>query len=287
MLSKKPKILITVDTEALPLRAGNHHVEKLIWGKHEKGTAGIAEICDVVENVGGRAVFFLDVAGSFYNLAEYRKVNSYLERRGHAVEWHYHPEILGTDFLRSLGVTTKDTRQDLYDRENTFIVLNKGLQQFIRITGRKPNAYRAGSFRANNHAIDFLGENEIPYSFNLCSETATKENYNTPIPKSAKPFYWENGVKEIPCGEINFKDEIVNFRYPRVLPEGLNYPTLAKRVAKHSDGLVNVLMHSWSLLGRPNDQQYYEFVDNTPLKNFEKLLDKLKSEYDFQNDVFI
>lgn len=287
MLPSKPKILITVDTEALPLRAAENHIEKLIWGRHDKGTAGIAEICDVVENAGGRAVFFLDIAGSFHNLADYRKINSFLERRGHAVEWHYHPEILGSGFWKSFGVTTKDTRQDLYDRDNTYTVLNQGLQQFIRVTGRKPNAYRAGSFRANIHAIDFLGENEIPYSFNLCAETAKKQNYNTPIPKSSKPFYWENGVKEIPCGEINFKDEIINFRYPRVLPDGLNYPTLAKSITENSGGLVNILMHSWSLLGRPNDQPYYEFIDDTPLRNFERLLDKLKTDYDFQNDVFI
>lgn len=287
MSSDTPRMIITVDTEALPARASEDHVERLIWGNFANGSAGIKDICDIVEDAGGKAVFFLDVAGSFNQLAEYREVNSFLERRGHAVEWHYHPEILGKAFWKQHGVTATSTRQDLYNKHDADIVLSKGLAQFELITGRKPNAYRAGSFRWNAQTIDFLSRNGIPYSYNACAETAEKSNYDTYSPGSAKPFRWENGVIEVPCGELRLENEIVHFRFPRQLPKGFSFNNLADGLAAESGGLVNILLHSWSLLSKNEETQHFYYESQERLDYLARILRDLSKQYQFQNDVFI
>lgn len=253
------KILITIDTEALPIRACDNHVERLIWGQFDNGRAGIIEICDAIEEFGGKGLFFLDVAGSFNSLAAYREVNSYLERRGHIVEWHYHPEIMGKAFWRQRGASGKTMRQDLYDAYDANIILSWGLEQFIKITGRKPNAYRAGSFRWNEHTIDFLAKHEIPYSFNACKETSLKDNYNTYMPNDSKPFLWPQGVKEVPCGELPVGNDVFHFRFPRRFPGNLTLVELAERLAQESGGLVNIILHSWSLLSRDLTSGHFYF----------------------------
>lgn len=266
------KILITIDTEALPARASDNHVEKLIWGQFDNGRAGIIEICDVIEEFGGKGLFFLDVAGSFNNLAAYREVNSYLERRGHMVEWHYHPEIMGKAYWMERGASGTTMRQDLYDAQDANIILSAGLEQFIKITGRKPNAYRAGSFRWNQHTIDFLAKHDIPYSFNACRETAVKDNYETYIPESPMPFDWPQGVREVPCGEVDLNDETVHFRFPRRFTNGVTPAGLADQLASESDGLVNILLHSWSLLERDKETGHFFYKNSARLESFRKIL---------------
>ena len=265
------KLLITIDTEALPARASDKHVDKLIWGQFDNGRAGIIEICDVIEEFGGKGLFFLDVAGSFNNLSAYREVNSYLERRGHMVEWHYHPEIMGKEFWVERGASGKTMRQDLYDAHDANVILSAGLEQFIKVTGRKPNAYRAGSFRWNQHTIDFLAKHDIPYSFNACRETAVKENYETYIPEGPMPFDWPQGVREVPCGEVDLNEETVHFRFPRRFTNGVTPVGLAEQLADESGGLVNILLHSWSLLERDKESGYF-YYDG---KKVEKLRDIL------------
>lgn len=272
------KLLITIDTEALPARASNNHVEKLIWGQFENGRAGIIEICDVIEEFGGKGLFFLDVAGSFNNLTAYREVNSYLERRGHLVEWHYHPEIMGKAFWVEKGASGTTMRQDLYDVHDTNTILSAGLEQFIKITGRKPIAYRAGSFRWSQHTINFLAERKIPYSFNACRETAVKINYDTFSPDSPKPFDWLQGVREVPCGEVDLNGETVHFRFPRRFPKGVSPAVLGNQIAREASGLVNILLHSWSLLEKDKESGYFYFKDNNRVSSLRKYLGSLVAD---------
>lgn len=266
------KILITIDTEGLPARARDNHVERLIWGQFDNGRAGIIEICDVIEEFGGKGLFFLDVAGSFNNLAAYREVNSYLVRRGHMVEWHYHPEIMGKQYWIQRGVSGTTMRQDLFDAGDANIVLSAGLEQFIKITGRKPNAYRAGSFRWNEHTINFLAKHDIQYSFNACRETANKDNYDTFIPENPTPFDWPQGVREVPCGEVDVDGETIHFRFPRRFTNRMTPAGLADQVASESGGLVNILLHSWSLLERDKDTGHFFYNGDARLGSFRKIL---------------
>lgn len=279
-----PTVLITVDTEALPARASENHVERLVWGRHLQGTAGIAEICDAVEDCGGIALFFLEVAGSVDKLAAYREINSYLTRRGHLVEWHYHPEILGRKFWQERGASGVTMRQDLFDASDAEIVLDFGLRQFKRITGKMPLAYRAGSFRWNQSTIEFLARCKIPYSFNACAETGSRENFATYQPKSPHPFVWPSGVIEVPCGEVLLEGGNTHFRFPRKFTPELTPETLAEQISGQASGLVQILLHSWSFLDRTEDGLYF-YKDNRRVNSFHKILKRLTRKYQLPESV--
>lgn len=282
------RVLVTVDVEALPARARRDHVQRLIWGEHPRGRAGIAEICDLVEEFGGVALFFLEVAGSLYDLASYREINSYLTRRGHLVEWHYHPEILGKSFWRQCGATGSTLRQDLFDADDANLILKWGLEQFVKVAGRMPCAYRAGSFRWNRQTLAFLSENDIGFSFNACAETALRDNYATFKPDSPRPFYWENGVIEVPCGEHVVGTEVVHFRFPRPFPKDCGPRELARAIASRSGGPVQILLHSWSLLDR-DEHGYFYYRNSDRIKAFRRLLERLTKEFSIPPtpDLFI
>lgn len=280
----KKQILVTVDTEALPARAEEDHVKRLVWGEHQNGTAGIREICQVVENFDGKVLAFLDVAGSYADMAGFREVGAYLERNGHCLEWHFHPEILGKKFWRAKGFRGETMRQDLFSKQDADIVLSEGLEQFKRITGRYPKSYRAGSFRWNQHTIEFLGGKGINYSFNASAETAIMDNFDTFCPESPKPFHWPNKVLEVPCGEVWLSGEIVHFRYPRPFNNELTPYLLADTIAEQSGGVVNILLHSWSFLSKDDKGQFY-YESAEKLDRFRKILKKLRANgYDLVSD---
>jgi hypothetical protein len=171
-------------------------------------------------------------------------------------------------------------RQDLFVQKDTNVILSAGYKQFQVITGRKPQAYRAGSFRWNKNTIDFLGENEVKFSFNACSETAEKDNYDTFKPKSPKTFQWANGVVEVPCGEVSINNEIVHFRYPRRLEKGQDFEKLASLISQDSGGVVNILLHSWSFLNKDQSTGFFYYENDNKLKMFDKLLSELTKEFD-------
>lgn len=274
------KLLITIDTEALPARASDNHVEKLIWGTFGNGRAGIIEICDVIEEFGGKGLFFLDVAGSFNDLAAYREVNSYLERRGHMVEWHYHPEILGREFWKERHVSANSLRQEKYDQADTKVILDAGFEQFRVITGRHPIAYRAGSFRWNGHTLDFLRSNGILFSFNACAETSVKADYDTFCPQSPSPFYWARGLIEVPCGEVIIDGKPEHLRFPRRLRSPLTFTTLAVRIAMQAGGLACLLMHSWSFLERDTTTGFFKYVSARQMDNFRRELKSMSNVFE-------
>ena len=53
-------LMLTVDTEALPNRAPDNHVDRLMWGRHENGTAGVAQMAEIANEFGSHMVFFVD-----------------------------------------------------------------------------------------------------------------------------------------------------------------------------------------------------------------------------------
>ena len=62
--------IMTVDTEALPKRASQEHVKRLMWGLHEHGRAGVGEISLIGDEYGVKHVFFVDLCGAYSYLNE-------------------------------------------------------------------------------------------------------------------------------------------------------------------------------------------------------------------------
>ena len=80
--------MLTVDTEALPNRAIDNHVDRLMLGIHEKGTAGVKEMTSIASELGGSMVFFMDLCGALNEKDKVLEIARWLEQHGQDVELH-------------------------------------------------------------------------------------------------------------------------------------------------------------------------------------------------------
>lgn len=277
--------LITVDTEALPKRAPSNHVKRLIWGEHEKGTAGIREMCDVGDEFGAKHIFFVDMCGAYTYRDEVRDVIAWLDGQGQDVQLHAHPEYLPKDFWDEHKFDFKPQFMNQYaDDKDEFVIKHFG-DIVSSITGKKLRAFRAGSFRWNAGTIRALSTAGIPLSFNnsMCAFYNEQCLYSVP---TNIPFTWSNGVVEIPMTERNILPRIENdwwarlqypqskfFRYRPWWSSFLPYSVHRK------DPLLVFLLHSWSLLYW-DENNYGVYRDDQRIEGYRKLLKRLAKDYD-------
>jgi len=149
--------LLTVDTEALPKRAMRDHVNRLIWGRHDNGTAGIREICSIGDDFGVKHVFFVDMCGAYFYPDQMREVVRWLKEEEQDVQLHMHPEVLPRAFWTDNGVEFRPEYLNDYSQDDwaEFVIGHFG-KQLSQVTGRDVLAYRAGSFRWNACTIRAL-----------------------------------------------------------------------------------------------------------------------------------
>jgi hypothetical protein len=104
MTCKYRYAMLTVDTEALPKRAEQEHVNRLIWGMHGNCSAGIREMCGVASDFGAKLTFFVDACGAYAELDQMAKVVRWLDEEGQDVQLHAHPEYLPEQFGVSMAL---------------------------------------------------------------------------------------------------------------------------------------------------------------------------------------
>ena len=166
-LGKQRYAVLTVDTEALPKRAPRYHVKRLIWGRHEAGTAGINEMCAIGDEFNAKHVFFVDLCGAYKYLKQMHNVIRWLDKQGQDVQLHAHPEYLPDEFWSQHGLDRRPQYMNQYtDDARAEFVLNHFGKEISSITGKDILAFRAGSFRWNACTIRALSAVGIPLSFN-------------------------------------------------------------------------------------------------------------------------
>jgi hypothetical protein len=275
--------MLTVDTEALQKRAADNHVNKLIWGSHDKGTAGIREIVEIGYEFKSKFIFFVDVCGCYSQFDEIENVIRFLNSKEQDVQLHAHPEYLTEDFWKKNGFKYRPRFLNEYNLEKATFVI-KYFSKFIsNITNKKISAFRAGSFRWNEHTIEALKENNITFSFNN-SMKAFYEKKCTYSLKNNNPFQWSNGIIEIPCTEYQLfpfikKDLWWRFSFPLQGWLSNSYIRLLKPYTKNNNNLLVLLLHSWSLLyWDRNNHAIYK--DDKRLESLRKLIKTLSKDYE-------
>jgi hypothetical protein len=277
--------LLTVDTEALPKRAPDCHVDRLIWGGHSRGSAGIREICSIGDEFGIKHVFFVDMCGAYEHLAEMKEVVRWLEAAGQDVQLHAHPEYLPNEFWTSFNLKSRPKFMNQYqDQARSSFIIGHFRDLIVSLTGKPVRAFRAGSFRWNAGAIMALGELGIPLSFNNSFVAMRLGQCPFSLP-TGLPFEWSNGILEIPATEgriLPWTDRWWDrLRYPeskffRFRPR---WGPLAFNIFIHAPNFAVFLLHSWSFLHR--DQNGYEVYRNdAPMEGYRRLLKKLKLDYE-------
>ena len=284
-MNKSRYALMTVDTEALPSRASGDHVNRLIWGEFEKGTAGIREMCSLGDEVGAKHVFFVDMCGAYTYRDEISEVISWLDKAGQDVQLHAHPNYLPESFWQTHGMTPSQDGMNAYGGTRAEFIITHFSAEIAAITGKKPRAFRAGSFRWNAGTIRALAKAGMALSFNNSMHALRSRHSIHALPTNL-PYAWSNGVIEIPVTERHIlprvgRDLWSRLQYPesrffRYRPWWCSFlPFSVDRTAP----LLVYLLHSWSLLYW-DENGHGAYVDDRRIEGYRKLLKRIAKDYD-------
>ena len=253
-MGKNRYVLLTVDTEALPRRAEQDHVKRLIWGQHDRGTAGIREMCDIGDEVGAKLTFFVDACGAYSERDQIADVVRWLDGAGQDVQLHTHPEYLPKQFWSEHGFRFRPRFLNQYGADKAAFTIRHFGKFISDLTGKPLRAFRAGSFRWNANTIRALAESGIPLSFNNSMRAMVDGQciYSEP---TNRPYLWSNGIIEVPVTERHVALPFVGncwwqkFQFPVGDFLG-NRPwrVLRPYTAGGDASFMVLLLHSWSLL---------------------------------------
>jgi len=279
--------MLTVDTEALPKRASEDHVDRLIWGYHQNNMAGIRELCAIGNDAHVKHVFFVDMCGAHQYSREMREVVHWLDNEGQDVQLHAHPEVLPDDFWSEWDQSAQPSLMNQYKEDaRAQLVINYFGNTLSEITNKKVAAFRAGSFRWNASTIRALHSAGIPLSFNN-SMRALRSGKCVFSEPTNYPYKWSNGVIEIPVTEklIPPQPGGKEFWASLTFPESPYYSfqiersSLLSRVFGKKPAFSVFLLHSWSMLYW-DENGHATYRDDQRLEAYRKLLSRLTKDYD-------
>jgi len=279
--------LLTVDTEALPARATEDHIDRLILGRHEGGTAGVREMSSIGNEFNAKHVFFVDMCATYSRLDEMSEVVRWLDNDGQDVQLHAHPEVLPESFWMSNGFEARPARMNEYadDTRATF-VLEFFCKQIKQITGKDVLAFRAGSFRWNAGTIRALKAANIPLSFNNTMRAYRMKRCTYSEPTN-RPYTWSNGVVEVPVTEkyiparADREERWASLTYPEssYFPYSPPRRTFLSAFRSGNANLSVFLLHSWSLLYW-DEKGRATYRDDRRLEGYRSLLSQVAKDYD-------
>ena len=140
------QIIITVDTEG---HVGIDPVKHLIWGENNNGEQyGIPLIMDLCEEVGAKALFFVDMAEAWhFGKEKIAEVLKYIDSRGHICGVHIHPDHMADPHRLFLYE---------YSYDEQYEIISKCTDLYEEILGKRPKAFRAGKYGANWDTMNIL-----------------------------------------------------------------------------------------------------------------------------------
>lgn len=259
-----------------------HHVQRLVWGSHPLGTAGVREICAIGAEVGAKHVFFVDLCAA--DEFEMLGVVRWLDAKKQDIQLHTHPETLSKAFWQKHGLPVSPRYMDEYvDLSRTEFVLRHFGQLLTSVTGKPILAHRSGSFRWNSFTIRALKNLNIPLSFNQ-SMRALESGRGVHGEPDCLPYTWSNGVIEVPVTE-RWVPGVPGFRPDRwvslTYPESPYFkfgsrpiPAWKHPFAPKPAPVTVVLLHSWSLLER-DEAGHAVYRDDRLLEGYRKFLRRL------------
>lgn len=281
-------VLLTVDTEALPRRAQDNHVQRLVWGEYASGTAGIREMCAIGDELGVKHVFFTDLCATLGQQAQMLEAVRWLDKQGQDVQLHTHPETLPKTFWTEHGLDARPKlMNDYQDQARAEFVFRHFGKLISDVTGKPILAHRAGSFRWNALTIRALRAVGIPLSFNQSMRAALLKRCPTGLP-DCLPYVWSNGTIEVPVTE-RFKPGVSDAKPDRwsslTYPESSYFQYGSRPTTFWKDPLWSlpkvsvVLMHSWSLLDL-DENGHFQYTNDRLLEGYRLFMQRVVKDYD-------
>lgn len=284
---KKRKCILSVDVEALPIRAKDNHVDTLIYGRTEDREFGIGYMMDVADKHEIKMTFFVDFAECELYGDRILEVGKYILSRGHDMQVHCHYNLLEKIVGRPAYISVEDNYYNWYKNdENSKKIIDYVTDRYIECCNKKPIAYRGGEYRFGISILKALKEKGylVDSSYNYLRPE--------PLPMN-KQFKYENDLIEFPLGVLDNKKPL-NFNYQSLVPE--NREQFDDKIKEYKkifddyyayygdDAIASLLMHSWSFMYDAEHFKATGYIDRpNPLLAdfFDCFLEKLKEEYEF------
>lgn len=194
---KKTNIFLTIDLEC---RKGYDNYDLPIYGKIAgcKQQYGLNFILEKLNEYGLCATFFVEPFLSYkFGLDVLKKICDKIVASGQDIQLHIHP------FFKSVDNEIIEDKLSKYSLDGQVNLINEAKKILLSCGVKKINAFRAGSFSANNDTYKALEICGIPISSNYNLDYLTKSckiningNFND-------CFYYENGILELPVSCFN------------------------------------------------------------------------------------
>ena len=287
----RPKCILTVDVEALTLRAPAHHVDTLIYGRIDGGEWGIGRIMDIADCHNVKMTFFLDFAEAELYGCAITDVGKYIVSRGHDLQVHCHYDLLASKIFERFPQASQNYHTWYEDEDISDFIVDYCLEQYYKCTTKEPIVFRGGEYRFGAALLKKLKEKGI----------AADASYNFLRPRQRpvnRQFVYENGLLELPVGIFpgygRDPKKILNFNHRDVYPAcAEDIEAALKRYdllfqdfyANYGDSaLASFLMHSWSFCFNEDRFKNSGYIDRRNLlapELFDRLLGMLCKKVDF------
>lgn len=240
---------ISFDVEALPGRADQDHVNRLIWGKMSNGEYGIRRLCNILNQHKIKGNFLIDISSCvLYGDKIVSEIGNFILEQGHELHVHLHSEWLIRKW-NIQGAFTGPASMNLLDRNINIAFMKFSAFKYRQIFNLEPVLFRAGGFHFNTYTVE--GAGLVGFKM-LSNYNATRHaSYFDISDKGSRnePFEWENGLIELP---VDFSPEPLSFVWEK-------YEGAFDRVRDRKETKTfNLTLHSWSLLGRTGE--YFDHV---------------------------
>jgi hypothetical protein len=287
LTSTGKKLVISVDTEAQPFRAGNSPLKTLIWGDLSGESYGISRMMDIADKHDVKLSFFLDFAEYDLYGEGLLDVGREVLRRDHDLQFHFHPEFLSDKFYSDRNITKRYKLDDLPESVAVDYV-SYMMQLNSKISG-EGNAFRGGGYRFSEPLLNALHAQGVTLTSNV---NLAKQVYDEPE-SFASDFFWPCGIKEIPIATLNGYKNLTrwlqyNFNSGVLSRDSLEIPELVSRHsefqglyfnANEKTEVCTMVMHSWSFLQLDEAGKFSSVNERLP-ELFEAVIKNSLLEYE-------
>jgi peptidoglycan/xylan/chitin deacetylase (PgdA/CDA1 family) len=169
-------VLITVDTEVWPRTNGwrqtglRDDLDRDIEGVTKRASYGVGYQMDVLDRYGLKGVFMVEgLFACFTGPAPLKDLVGRIQKRGHEVQLHIHPEWL--DWMPEPLIPERRGRNVAdFPEDEQFLLIGKALANLREAGARDICAFRAGNYGANRATLRALARLGIRYdsSYNFC-----------------------------------------------------------------------------------------------------------------------
>lgn len=276
-------VLITIDTEYSAgyfdrdTQADNF--DRVVRCLTSEGEVGIFYQMDVLENSGLRGVFFVDpMPGLVWGQSAIDQIVEPIIERGHDVQLHLHSEWLSFAKENPLDDRTGHNIKD-FSLDDQIKLINEAMDILMKAGARKPIAFRAGNYGANDDTLRALAHHGIFYDSSfppgiLDSDCAISLGRDQHVP------IMHHDVLEIPIGSISGIGN--SQRHAQITALSYREMTAAIKNASHQNAPCFVLVsHGFEFANRDR-----MLTNKLVKKRFEKLCNWLAKQQDIRTVTF-